>query len=326
MSRAVTTALDVVCFGELIWDLYEDGKTEKDGLAARFKRELGGASANVAVTLARLGAKAGIVGAVGDDKLGAAFSASLAKEGVVTTGIVKGAGSTSVAFVSLGATGEAAFTPHRGADLGLDEAAVAPGMAKAKFVVLSVSSMLPSAKPATLKFLAAADKAKAVVVVDLNVRAHLWADAEEMRSATKELALRAAIVKASERDLNAIAGKRGMSWLDENAKHAAWVLTRGENGAAAVGPHGQSTAPTKRVRCVDRSGGGDAFTAGVLAVLVKAGATPGSAAFEDAKTWTRALEVGQLLGSKAVSSLGATASLTSLDDVKARLAAQKKAS
>ena len=324
------TTLDVVCFGELIWDLYEaDAKAaDKDSISRTFRRELGGASVNVAITLARLGSKAGVAGAVGDDKLGTAFETALGNEGVETGSVVRGAGSTSVAFVTLGASGEASFIPHRGADLRLTEEEVTASMAKAKYVLVSTSAMLPTAKAATLKFLAAADKAKAVIVTDLNVRAHLWSsvpDADAMRDATKELVSRAALVKASERDLNAIAGKRGMSWLDEHAKHASWILTRGENGAAAVGEHGQVTAPTKRVRCIDRSGAGDAFTAGVIAVLVKAGAKPGSLEWKDPKTWTRALEVGHLLGAKAVASLGATASLTSLDDVKSRLAAQKKA-
>ena len=323
----MTTALDVVCFGELIWDLYEaDAKTDKDSISRTFRRELGGASANVAITLARLGTKSGVAGAVGDDKLGAAFEAALGNEGVDTGSVVRGAGATSVVFVTLGASGEASFIPHRGADLRLAEDEVTASMAKAKYVLVSTSAMLPAAKPATLKFLAAADKAKATIVTDLNVRAHLWTDPDAMRDATKELVSRAALVKASERDLNAIAGKRGMSWLDEHAKHASWVLTRGENGAAAVGEHGQVTAPTKRVRCIDRSGAGDAFTAGVLAVLVKAGAKPGSAAYKDPKTWTRALEVGHLLAAKAVAGLGATTTLTSLDDVKSRLAAQMKAS
>ena len=38
----------------------------------------------------------------------------------------------------------------------------------------------------------------------------------------------------------------------------------------------------------------------------------------------RALEIGQLLGAKAVAALGATTGLTSLDDVKGRLSPSKK--
>jgi len=320
--RTVTT--DVACFGELLWDLYEaEGRGEKEPIARTFRRELGGSSANVAVTLARLGLKASAVGGVGDDKLGAALEAALAAEGVDTGHVVKLAAPTGLTFVA-NQGAEASFVPYRGADLKLAAGDVVAAMAKAKWVVLSSSAMLPSLRAATEKLLAAAASAKATVGVDLNVRAHLWADADEMRACVAELVGKAQLVKAAERDLAAVAGKRGMSWLDEHAKHASWLLTRGENGAAAVGAHGQATAPTKRVRAVDRSGGGDAFFAGALAVLVRAGAKPGSAEWKDAKLWTRALEVGHVLGAKAVASFGATAGLVALDDVKARLVAPKK--
>ncbi len=320
--------MDVACFGELLWDFYEaDAKTEKEPIARQFRRELGGVSANVAVALARLGVKVGAVGAVGKDKLGAALEAALGAEGVDTAHVIRLPASTGITFVTHGATGDASFIPYRGgtADMMLGEAEVTAAMGKARFALVSSTSMLPSTRAATEKFLGAVDKAKGTVVVDLNVRAHLWADEAAMRNAVKELVARAALVKGSERDLNALAGKRGVSWLEENAKQATWIFTRGENGAAAVGAHGQATAPTKRVRCIDRSGAGDAFIAGVLAVLVKAGAKPGGPEWKDTKLWTRALEVGHLLGAKVVAALGATNGLVGLDDVKARLSAAKKA-
>lgn len=316
--------MDVVCFGELLWDFYEDGKAEKEPIAQKFRREIGGTSANVAVVLARLGMKSGVAGAVGDDKLGAALDAQLTAEGVDTTHLIKIDAPTGITFVTTSATGEASFIPYRGADLKLTEEDVTTAMGKAKFALVSSSSMLPGARAATEKFFGVVEKGKGTLVVDVNVRAHLWSDADAMRTAVKELVSRAALVKASERDLNAIAGKRGMSWLDENAKHATWILTRGENGAAALGAHGQVTAPTKRVRCIDRSGGGDAFAAGLLAVLVKANAKPGSAEWKDTKMWTRCLEVGHLLGAKAVSAQGAVAGVINVEDIKPRLSAPKK--
>jgi fructokinase len=323
----MSTGIDVACFGELLFDFYEaEGtKAEKEPIARQFRREVGGASANVALTLSRLGIKTSVVGSVGEDKLGSALDAQLSSDGVDTTHVVKIDGqSTGITFVTYSATGEPTFIPYRGADLKMTEDDVTTAMGKARFALVSATSMLPSSRAATEKFFGVVEKAKGVLVVDLNVRAHLWADQEDMRAAVKELVSKASLVKASERDLGAVAGKRGMSWLDENAKHATWVLTRGENGAAAVGEHGQTTSPTKRVRCIDRTGGGDAFTAGVLAVLVKAGAKPGTAEWKDQKLWTRCLEVGHVLGAKAVAAAGATAGVMNLDDVKGRLAAPKK--
>lgn len=323
--RGVTPGIDVACFGELLWDFYEaEPKTDKAPIAKLFRRELGGTSANVAVALARLGLRAAVIGAVGEDKLGAALEAQLVTEGVDTTHMVRLSASTGITVVTQSGSGEASFIPYRGADVLLDEQRITTAMGKARFTLLSSTSMLPSARAATEKFLGYVEKAKSLIVVDLNVRAHLWADSDDMRGAMKDLVARAVLIKASERDLGAVAGKRGISWLEEHAKQATWILTRGENGAAAVGAHGQASAPTKRVRCVDRSGGGDAFTAGVLAVLARAGARPGGADWRDVKLWTRALEVGHVLGAKAVAGLGATTGLVGLEDVKARLPTPKK--
>jgi fructokinase len=328
LSIIVTTPSDVACFGELLWDFFEgDAKPEKEAAGRTYRRELGGASANVATILSRLGVKVSAIGGVGDDKMGDALKAQLAADGVDVAGVARIKGlRTGITFVARDATGEPTFLPYRkgNADLAFDEAHVTAAMSKVKYAVVCSTSMLPSLRGATTKFLNALDKAKGTLVVDLNMRAHLWDDAESMKAATAELASRAAVVKGSEKDLGALAGKRGMSWLEENAKGATWVLTRGENGAACVGPHGQVTFPTKRVRCIDATGAGDAFMAGLVAVLVRAGAKPGSAAFQDPKLWSRAMEVGHQLGAKAISAVGAVAGMGTLDDLRARMDAPKK--
>src|SRR4051812_20623101 len=91
--RGVTTpSIDVACFGELLWDFYEvetKTGTAKEPIARQFRRELGGASANVSVALARLGLKVAAIGGVGDDKLGAALESALSTEGIDTTHVVK---------------------------------------------------------------------------------------------------------------------------------------------------------------------------------------------------------------------------------------------
>lgn len=319
-----TPAFDVACFGELLWDLYEAESKDKEPIARTFKREIGGATANVAVTLARLGINTAVVGGIGDDKLGEALAAQLEGEGVDTKHALKVKAPTGIAFITNTATGEPSYIPYRNgsAELRVESSDIEPTMANAGYVVVSSTSMMPSMRAATEAFLAAAKKANAVIVADLNVRAHLWSDADEMQKGVKDLCAAAALIKASERDLNQLAGKRGLSWLDENAKHATWILTRGENGAACVGPFGQVNAPTKRVRALDKSGAGDAFVGGCIAVLVKAEARPDNDAWKDGKVWTRAMEIGHILGAKSVASVGATVGLVRLDDLKARLDAK----
>jgi fructokinase len=310
---------DVACFGELLWDFFEGEK-------GAYTRHLGGASANTAVACARLGISAAASGGVGDDKLGDALKKELEESGADVSQVVKVKGAkTGITFVTRDAQGEPSFVPYRNgtADVALPEEKVAPAMAKARFVVVGSTALLPSARAATEKLLAAVEKAKAGLVVDLNARPHLWPNADALRDACRELVAKAVLVKGSTSDLDAIAGKRGMSWLEEHAKQATWILTRGENGAAAVGAHGQATAPTKRVRCIDATGAGDAFLGGVLAVLVRAGAKVDGKDWKDPKVWTRAMETGHQVAAKVVAQVGATTGLGNVDDIRARMDAKK---
>ncbi len=321
-------SLDCACFGEILWDLFEEGSAGKAGAGQTYRRELGGAPTNVAVSLARLGFRASVVGAVGKDRFGDALVSILEAEGVETKHVARLPQRTGITFVSRSDKGEPSFLfyRHQTADAMLPATAVVPACARATFGVVGTSTLVtPDLQAATARFVAELEKAKGDLVVDLNVRAHLWADPAVMKRQIGELVSRAKLVKASEGDLAHLAGKRGLSWLEEHAKGATWLLTRGENGAAAVGAHGQVTAPTKRVRCVDATGAGDAFLAGALGVLLATGARSGKREWADGKTWARALEVGHLMGAKAVSAVGAVNGLSHLDDVKSKLGLARKA-
>src|SRR5690606_9527673 len=141
------------------------------------------------------------VGAVGSDKLGEALVSALEEAGVDVSHVARLSAPTGLALVTRSATGEPSFVPYRTgtADAALREADVPTASAKARFVLASSTSMLPDRRPATERFLAAAEKAKAILVVDLNVRAHLWSDQTAMKKAVAELASRAAVVKGSEK-------------------------------------------------------------------------------------------------------------------------------
>jgi fructokinase len=281
----------------------------------------------VAVGLARLGVKSAVAGGVGKDRFGQALTRLLETEGVATDFVVELPSRTGITFVVRDPEGEPEFIFFRqaSADLAITAKHVTAAMGKARWGLVGTSTLLtPSLAEATHRFLELVRKNKGLVFVDLNVRAHLWPDAEKMRVEIADLLSGANVVKASESDLSALAGRRGMSWLEEHAKGATWLLTRGGNGAAAVGEHGQVTVATKRVRTVDATGAGDAFIAGVLAVLLASDARPGQKAWKDPQVWTRALEAGNMMGAKAVGSVGAVTGLVGLDSVRAKVDLAKK--
>lgn len=323
-KRAKGPALDVVCFGETLWDIYESKPTRGEPMGRDFYRALGGAPANVATDLARLGVRSAVVGGVGEDRFGAALAHHLARDGVDTRFLIHLPNRTGLTFVSRDARGEPSFLfyRHDSADMAVRAEHVTPEMGEATWALVGTSTMMrPDLAAATRRFLDVAAAAGAHLVVDLNVRAHLWSDKDAMREAVASLVRGAAIVKGSFDDLIALTGRRDILWLADHAPKAAWIITQGAKGASAIGDHGFVARPALRTKCVDATGAGDAFIAGALATLLAAHATPGTAAWKDEQVWTSALEVGHMLGAKAVSGVGSVSGIVGLGPVRARIKA-----
>lgn len=315
--------LDVVCFGEILWDLYETKAVKGEPIAREFRRELGGAPANVATVLARLGVRAAMAGGIGVDRFGQALVQHFENDGVDTRHLVRMPNRTGLTFVGRDAYGEPSFLfyRHESADMALRAEHITPEMGQAPWVLLGTSTMMtPSLAMATERFLSVAENAGAKLVVDLNVREHLWASKAQMRDAVSRLVGRASVVKGSFADLVAITGRRDILWLADHAPKAVWIVTQGAKGASAIGDHGFIAMPAHKVKCVDATGAGDAFVAGVLAVLLAAKASPGTPAWKDERVWAKALDVGHRLGAKAVSAVGAVTGITNLSSVLAEIA------
>jgi fructokinase len=286
----------VVAFGEALWDVYETGPDT-------FRREPGGAPANLAVALARLGIRASIVCGVSKDAFGDALVARLKDAGVDTRFVVRLPNRTGLAFVRCDRRGQPSFLfyRHETADMMVRPAHVR--VPEATFAVVGTSTLLrePLAS-ATWRFVDLAVKKGAAIALDLNVRAHLWSNTKTMRSEIAKLAARAALVKASRADLRALGGA---SFLETHAPDATWILTAGGGVAHARGAHGEVAMKARRTKCVDATGAGDAFFAGALSVLAQRGAVPGASAWRDPAVFSEALRVGHMLGAKVVSKVGA---------------------
>ena len=171
-------------------------------------------------------------------------------------------------------------------------------------------------------FLRHASKHGAHVIVDLNVRAHLWSSKKVMKEAVSKVIRHAALVKASLTDLTALdIGNEAAAirWVRAKAPEATVIVTRGAGKASAHGPHGEVSLSGHKAHCVDATGAGDAFLAGVIAAVVAARAEPGAASWDDPATWLAALEIGHSLGVKAVSKIGAVRGITGLASVRSKL-------
>ena len=175
--------MTVVCLGEILVDFVAREAGVSVGEAASFQRVMGGAPANVAVGVSRLGRSSAFLGCVGDDPFGRFLTAELRAEGVDVAGLqTTAAARTSLAFVSLDAAGERSFVFFRqpGADM-LLAAAQLDRARLSRARIFHFGSFSLSAEPAasaTREALRLARAGGALISYDPNLRLHLWPDAE----------------------------------------------------------------------------------------------------------------------------------------------------
>ncbi len=81
-------ALDVITMGRCSVDLYGQQIGSRLEDVATFAKSVGGSPSNIAIGIARLGLKAGLITRVGDEQMGRFVLEQMAREGVSTTGIV----------------------------------------------------------------------------------------------------------------------------------------------------------------------------------------------------------------------------------------------
>jgi fructokinase len=326
---------DVIVFGEAIWDFFP--RTAGEALATRRHevRHPGGAPANVARTLARLGVTTSIVTAVGRDALGDGLLMELREAGVRTDDVVRLTSRTAVTFVDVTKKGERSFLfyRHPSADMQFEEAMLPLHAFSAAWLHVGSSTLArePS-RTATRTIVARAAASGARLSVDLNVRRHLWSTPGELAGATQRLIDRADVLKVSEDDLIALdlpADVEGARRLHARRHERVTFLTLAARGAIGFWGDEEVRVRAPRAKVVDVTGAGDAFTAGALATFVRTDAlTPELVAIDGhrRRVLERALTVGCTLGTRAVTRLGATSALRTLSpmarQVKAPLAAR----
>src|SRR5688500_8033583 len=177
----------VVCLGEALIDFVADvsGVTLEE--CPGFRKAAGGAPANVAAGLGRLGASARFVGKVGDDPFGRFLRDTLAAEGVDTRPVrFEPTARTGLAFVSLTREGERDFMFYRNpsADMLLrPEEIPADLCADARlFHFGSITLIAEPSRSATLHAAGQARAAGCAISFDPNLRPPLWDDLERARA------------------------------------------------------------------------------------------------------------------------------------------------
>jgi fructokinase len=257
----------IISFGEALIDVFAT-----PGLPLRDAKNLhprpGGAPANVAVALARLGSEVGFIGKVGADEYGAFLIDLLAEEGVdVTHFIADSGGPTMLAIVAAPSPSEQNFILYHGADalLRSKELPKAYIESAAVFVFGSVT-LTAESRAATVQAARWAKEAGNQVIFDVNLRPLLWRNLESARLRIQESVACATVVKLNESELDFLTGTadpvQGSRQILAQGIRLCCV-SLGADGAYFNNGGASGHIPAFEVEVLDTTGSGDAFVAGL---------------------------------------------------------------
>jgi fructokinase len=270
-----TPQFDVTSLGELVIDLVPIPNVS--GLA--YAAKPGGAPANVAAGVARLGGRAAMVGNVGDDPFGRDALRALVEAGVsADTVAVSKVHKTPLAVVSYSGDVDVSYSFFRenSADINL----VLNDLALERIAaskVLHIGTFLlatPVSGEAQRRAVSHARGSGVAVSLDVNFRETFWNDMTAMVAAGREMIGQATFLKLSRNELFQVTGIDNVQHAARSLWHeglALMAVTDGTNGSDLFTALERVSVPAFAVDIVDTIGCGDAFAAALLAWIVEMG-------------------------------------------------------
>ncbi|MCB5161776.1 carbohydrate kinase family protein [Marinomonas algarum] len=317
----------VMAFGEALIDFLSNGATQAGELES-FTKFPGGAPANVAVAVARLGGNSHFVGQVGEDAFGHFLKTSLDDYGVDTSKmLMTQEAKTALAFVSLDNTGERSFEFYRSPSADIlfrDSDFDGAWFADEQGVFHTCSNTLTDADitQATTAGVKMARAANWIVSIDVNLRTNLWPNGQVNTQRVIDWMQSGDVVKASLEEL-AVMAEDPFALINDSlaAGVSLFVLTDGGNPIRFyTKAHGEHKVVTPKVAVKDTTAAGDAFVGGLLYKLAELGGDSASLTQLTASQLVDIVRFAAACGADSVTKLGAYPSLPSLAEAEAQLA------
>jgi fructokinase len=263
---------EVSCVGEVIVDFVSTKAGATLSQTPGFLKHAGGAAANVAVGLSKLGVRTSFLGKVGRDPFGEFLKRELGKHGVETAGLrTDHEHRTRLAFVSRTTSGERefAFWEERPADECLERGDIDfRRISRSGIVHLGSFPLLR--EPARSTILEIARKAAhtgMIISFDPNIRLNLWGSHREAKRVLLGMVRQSSILRLTDAEakyLTGIRNTRGAARKLLGLGPDLVVITAGRKGCYAFTRKASVFAPGFKVRAVDTTGCGDSFLAALL--------------------------------------------------------------
>jgi fructokinase len=260
--------------GEILFDCLADQPGKPLDEVSSWTPYPGGAPANVATSLVKLGTPSAFIGCVGEDAPGAALVDLLQTIGVDSSGIQRHATApTREIYVLRSETGDRQFAGFGDrdtaefADTHLKADLLSPDLFEAAdFLVLGTLELAyPDSKQAILKALELSEIHYVKILVDVNWRPMFWADPDAAKPIIHDLIKRVDFLKLSAEEAEWLFDTQDPGVIAHRLGEVEGVLiTDGERGCAYYLQENEGRLPAFSVEAEDTTGAGDSFVAGFL--------------------------------------------------------------
>jgi len=263
----------VIVIGEALIDFIPTVNTSIKN-AEGFIKSPGGAPANVASCIAKLGGKSKIITQLGEDGFGDFLEARIKNAGVDTTSILRtNKANTALAFVSLDENGEREFLFYRkpSADMLLESEEIEEDWFIEGDILhfCSVNLVDYPVKQAHKKAIEIAKSKNMIISFDPNVRLPLWENPKDCKNAINEFIPYADIIKVSDEELEFITGIKEEEAIASLLKTAKIVIyTVGSEGAYIYTKTQKVFHKGYKCKAIDTTGAGDSFIGAVLYQII----------------------------------------------------------
>jgi fructokinase len=319
----------VLCLGEVLFDCLADQMGLKLEEVKSWTPYPGGAPANVACALVKLGTPAGFIGAVGEDEAGKTLVQLLQDVGVNTTGVQRHpTAPTRQVYVVRDLNGDRSFAgfgkydTSEFADTRLQAKQIPESLFNdADFLVLGTLELAyPESEAAIHQALKLAEQYDLKIILDVNWRPVFWQDANVARQKIEALLPRVDFLKLTKEEAEWLFNTNDPGAITYRLNSLEGVLvTDGENGCSYCLGENEGKLPAFSIPVVDTTGAGDSFLAGFIHQLGQFGIHN----LQDAETAKSVITYSSAVGALTTINPGAIASQPKAAEVDAFLAAHQ---
>ncbi|MDB9537418.1 carbohydrate kinase [Dolichospermum planctonicum CS-1226] len=321
----------VLCLGEVLFDCLADQLGLKLEEVKSWTPYPGGAPANVACALVKLGTSAGFMGAVGEDESGNTLIKLLETVGVDTTGVQRHpTAPTRQVYVVRDLTGDRTFAgfgkydTSEFADTRLQATKLPPALFdEADFLVVGTLELAyPESEKAVLRALELAEQYDLKIILDVNWRPVFWLDENTAKTKIQALLGRFDFLKLTKEEAEWLFNTIDPGAITYRLNSLEGVLvTDGENGCSYCLGENEGKLPAFSVPVVDTTGAGDGFLAGFIHQLHQVGIHR----LKDAETARKIVTYASAVGALTTLKPGAIASQPTAAEVDAFLSSHQLA-